>query len=93
MFEFICVHSVYEIYFKFIYFEMDPIWDYEDPILWGEDEGDEERNVRRDYKMRRRVQVEDFDDVDFFVRFRMKKESVFRVLELIEHKLTYGEER
>lgn len=58
---------------------MDPIWDYEDPILWGEDEGEENvAAVRRDYKMRQRVQVEDFDDVDFFVRFRMKKESVLR---------------
>lgn len=59
-----------------------------DPILGGDEGSDDDEFVgaaRRDYKMRRRVQVEDFDDCDFFARFRMKKDTVMRVLELIEH--------
>lgn len=75
---------------------MDPIWDELDPILWGDADSDDDDFVgaiRREYKMRRRVQMEDFDDFDFYGRFRMRKETVMRVLELIQHKLTYSQER
>lgn len=78
---------------------MDPIWDELDPIVWGDDEEvlDDfvhvERRVRREYTMPRRIEVDDFDDVDFYGRFRMTKRTVLRILELIREKLTYSEER
>lgn len=79
---------------------MDLIWDDEDQIVWGEEGSDDDEFVeagraaragRREYRMRRRVLVEDFDDSDFFARFRLKKETALRVLQLIQHKLTYNE--
>lgn len=36
---------------------------------------------------------EEYDDVDFFTRFCLSKQSVLGVLELIEHKLEYSSDR
>lgn len=46
----------------------------------------------RIYKERRKY-FEEYDDVDFCTRFRLSKESVLDVLELIEDKLEYPSDR
>lgn len=46
----------------------------------------------RIYKTRRDY-FEEYDDVDFSTRFRLSKNAVLRVLELIEGKLEYSSDR
>lgn len=58
---------------------------------------DEEENAlvveRRQYKMMQRIDMEHWDDVDFFRRFRLTKPSVAKGLQIIRPDLEYSQER
>lgn len=61
------------------------------------DLSDEEENdlvaERRQYKMMERIDIEKWDDEDFFHRFRLSKPTVVRVLQIIRPALEYNQER
>lgn len=58
---------------------------------------DDEENTlvmeRRQYKMMERIDMENWDDKDFFQRFRLTKPTVAKVLEIIRPDLEYSQER
>lgn len=63
----------------------------------SDDSDDEDINVRligrREYKLKPRINLDCWDDVDFVQRFRLKKETVLIVLELIKPALEFDEVR
>lgn len=67
-------------------------WSWDD---WSESESDEEYlfHERRQYKMFERIDVDKWDDFDFFARFRLEKATVAKVLYLIRPCLLFREER
>lgn len=67
-----------------------------DYLSWDDSSSDEEEyfeRERRQYKMRIRIDMESWDDVDFFCRFRLRKETVAYVLELVRPALEFREQR
>lgn len=64
---------------------------------WDEDEDEEDLvgrgRVRREYKMRVRTNMETHDDEDFFQRYRMRKDTVTYILDLLRPALEFDEQR
>lgn len=62
---------------------------------WSESDDEEEYLVteRRQYKMFDRIDVDKWDDYDFFARFRLQKGTVVKVLDLIRPSLEFPQER
>lgn len=53
---------------------------------------DRERHLgreRREYKMKERINIDCWDDVDFHGRFRLTKPTVLRVLQIIEGEIKF----
>lgn len=74
----------------------------DNPIFWDFDDDDDnniendpalERIPRRMYTYFQRISMDHWDDVDFVSRFRLRKETVAHVLQMIEHHLRYDLER
>lgn len=59
------------------------------------EEEEEEHFVaeRRQYMMNERIDMNKWDDADFFYRFRLSKATVAKVLQIIEPSLVYTQER
>lgn len=51
------------------------------------------RTARRPYTVRTRISIDDYDDVDFLQRFRLSKNTVLQILELVEHDLDFDDPR
>lgn len=61
-----------------------------------EDSGEESENetmIRRPYSNRTRAELDEWDDVSFYERFRMTKRTFRRVVELVEPHLTVAHRR
>lgn len=68
------------------------------PIFWNDDDDEVidiglERIPRRPYTFFKRISLDHWDDVDFVSRFRLRKETVVQLLQLIDHRLRYDQER
>jgi hypothetical protein len=56
--------------------------------IFSDDDEDEE-NIRRPYMLRNKLNhFEIWDDVDFFARFRLRKQTVMLLLNLIDDQLS-----
>lgn len=74
------------------------IWEqYYWRFLYDNEENGEEnyglRLARRQYKMRVRISIDSWDDQDFFMRFRLQKNTVAMILEIIRASLEIDETR
>lgn len=74
------------------------IWDqYYWRFLDDEEENSAENGVliltRRQYKMRVRINIDNWDDLDFFMRFRLQKSTVMMILDMIQSSLEVDETR
>lgn len=68
--------------------------EYEDFVWSDDDEEIVERLQRRDYTVRNRSNpFDEYDDTDFYKRFRLDKATVQELLELIAHQLIFLTER
>lgn len=71
----------------------------DDYLQWDEweessDEEDAVRGqVRREYRMRERITMDSHDDVDFFRRYRFRKDTAASILELLRPDLEFDEPR
>lgn len=63
--------------------------DEQDEFHDWDDEEDAPNRGRRQYLMRRRIEIDDWDDVDYINRFRISKESTIEILQLIEEDLLH----
>lgn len=69
------------------------------PAFWDDDDDFEtdgeglEVVLRRPYTFFQRICMDHWDDVDFVCRFRLRKETVALVLQMIEPRLRYDCER
>lgn len=74
------------------------VWDQ---VHWRLLESDEENGeeidglqlARRQYKMRARISIDTWDDQDFFMRFRLQKNTMAMVLEIIRPDIEVDETR
>lgn len=68
--------------------------------MWNSDDDSDDEDMiyvlrpeRRAYSMRERINLDSWDDVDFFSRFRLKKATVLMVHDIIRRDLEYDEPR
>lgn len=79
---------------QFLDLEKSKISDYEDFVFSDEDDEILERIERRDYVIYNRTNpFDDYDEVDFYRRFRLDKATVAVLLGLITNQLTFLTER
>lgn len=68
-----------------------------DAFDWMENLSEDEEDVlvteRRQYTMAQRINMTNWDDYDFFVRFRLHKETVAQILQMILPSLTYNDDK
>ena len=74
------------------------VWDqFYWKLLENDDEESDSQDVfkypRREYKMSSRISIETWDDLDFFMRFRLQKKTVMMVLDIIRPHLEVDETR
>lgn len=91
-------HFIHSDFFEIIYNLLNSsrgycIWD-----LWSSDDSDDEDQQfvaeRRQYNLYERMDhFNKWDDIDFFRRFRLRKETVANILDLIRPKLENKSQR
>lgn len=61
----------------------------------GDDDEDDDIDLvgRREYRIMQRAEMNDWDDVDFFRRFRLTKPTFVRVLQLVGPELEHMQPR
>lgn len=62
-------------------------------IDWLFEDDEDEFRVRRPYQMRLRMTINNWDDFDFYSRFRMKKQTFLLVLDLVSPALQHPQPR
>lgn len=71
----------------------DDNWLFDDSLSDSDEDDEDIYNIRRPYTLRGHAELDEWDDVAFYQRFRMTKRTFCRVVDLVEPHLVVAQRR